>query len=148
MFDLVVRPQNPFEEAILPQPDAELTPCHDGRSLPKDGEAWAQLGVLGQTFEQQMQVIRHEDVRKNCEGTLATCQFQQRRQSIDQAGVDENLLPIERAERQEIAEAATVIERTETWGPTMGHASSLSTRMPGNTGGTSVPPYVRGQGRD
>ena len=80
---------------------------------------------------QQMQVIRHEAVRSNCESFIACCTQNMRTHGVHAHGLNERLMPVNRAVRQKIRVFTEVVEALETFGSSGQHASLEASDGPG-----------------
>jgi len=106
----LVASQHAVVIALLPQPIAVPLRETERRVLLCAGDEWAQLGLVRRRFDQEMQVVGHEAVDKNCEGVYVRLFEKLRSHKCDGVVVDEHRAPILHATREEIAMRAEVIE--------------------------------------
>ena len=119
----------------LPQTAAYTWPRGMRRSTLGIRDERAQIGSRSRSLNQQMQMIRHEAVRKNFEVVTVRGFRKLQSHDVDQGFVGEAVAPRKRAQRKEIDLSAGIRDVRETL---RAHASCVARNTPINEGRKSA----------
>jgi hypothetical protein len=97
----------------LPQTPPERSLIVEAGQLFRERDKTPAVGRWLFAGNQQMQVIRHEAVRSNCESFIACCAQNMRTHNVHAHGLNERLMPVIRAVRQKIRVFTEVVEALE-----------------------------------
>jgi hypothetical protein len=106
MLVSVSLPQTMTERRLVVKPGVLLRP---GNELPA-------VRVIGLAFDQQVQMVRHEAVRNNCEPKRSRCSLDLRTHEVHGGRRYEQAIPLVRAECEEVLVKTEVIERLQVFG--------------------------------
>lgn len=72
--NVIIWSEDAIVVSVLPEPTADLPGISIAGSLFRDTYKAPKIGPIGETFDQQMNVIRHQAVRKNRKLILSRCE--------------------------------------------------------------------------
>ena len=122
--------QHALESVPLPQLHTERSLVVEPGVLLRVLDESETVRIFGDAFNEQVDVIRHEAVRKNRKALLDGSASKLRAYQINAIESLEGAMALECAERQEISMQPEIIEGREMFGPTGEHAGRRAKRVP------------------
>jgi hypothetical protein len=134
----VVAAQSSFVSVPLPQSLTEHFLEVEGRELLRSCDESSAIRISCFCFHQQMHMVWHEAVRKNCKSFVNRCAQELPMHGVGTFAVHEDASTFERAKREEISMRAEIIERPETFRLAGDHIARWASRMPPPSRGDEV----------